>query len=97
MRSLTDVHHIYVHGVGESAAQCVGGHHSDVVVDPDGCVVLVKEAGVLSSCTVVRTLVHCLRATKEAEEQHVIACVSYVTFPKNSMHSSCFGGGDKMR
>lgn len=67
---LTNVHHIYIHRIGEGAAQSVGGHHGDVVVDPDGRVVLVKEAGVLSSCLVVGTLMHCVRAAGEAQSKN---------------------------
>lgn len=79
--SLTYVHHVYIHWVREGAAQSVGGHHGDVVVDPDGRVVLVEEAGVLSCCVVVRTLVHCLWAAREAGEQHGISMtVLYCTY-----------------
>lgn len=60
--SLTDVNHIYVHWVWEGAAQLIGGHHGDVVVDPDGRVVLVEEAGVFSGRVVVRALVHSVGA-----------------------------------
>jgi len=70
--SLTDVDYINVNRIGEGAAQGVGGHHSDVVIDPNGCIILIEEAGVLSGREVVRTLVHCVRAVREAEEQHVI-------------------------
>lgn len=66
---LTDVHHIDIHRVGEGAAQSVGGHHGDVVVDPDGRVILVKEAGVLSSRLVVGTLMHRVRAAGEARSR----------------------------
>lgn len=77
--SLTDVHHIYIHGVWEGAAQCVGGHHRDVVVDPDGRVVLVEEAGVLSGRVVVRTLVHGIRAVGEGREHSADSRVSLNT------------------
>lgn len=68
---LTDINHVYIHGVRERSAQCVGGHHSDVVVHPEGCVVLVEEAGVFSSCVVVRTLEHRIRAARDRGEQHL--------------------------
>lgn len=58
-------------------AQCVGGHHGDVVADPDDGVVLVKEAGVLPGCVVVRTLVHYVRTAREAEERHAITGVRW--------------------
>lgn len=69
--SLTDVDHVYIHGVGEVASQCVGGHHGDVVVHPDGCIVLVEKAGVFPGCVVVGTFIHRLRATRKSGEWHV--------------------------
>lgn len=94
---LTNVHHIYIHGVRGGPAKRVGGHNSDVVVDPDGCIILVKEAGVLTASVVIRAFIHFIRAAREAGKQHVItyeyACtVLYCTtaFLKNSMHSSCY-------
>lgn len=57
-RLLTDIDHVDIHGVGEGAAHSVGGHHGDVVVDPDGRVVLVEEARVLPAREVVGALVH---------------------------------------
>lgn len=93
--SLTDVHHVYFHGVRVRTAQRVGGHHRDVVVDPDRRVVLVEEAGVLSGCAVVRALVHGVGAATQGRRRrllHVIVrwhCAPPLTFPHNSMRSSC--------
>lgn len=67
--SLTDVNHIYVHWVWEGWAQRIGGHNSDVVVDPDGCVILVEEAGVLSGGAVVRAFVHSVWAAGGKRER----------------------------
>lgn len=69
---LTNIHHVDIHRVRGGPAKGVGGHHGDVVVDPDGCVILVKEAGVHPSCVVIGAFVHCIRAAREAWEQHVI-------------------------
>lgn len=71
-RLLTNIHHIYIHRVRGGPAQCVGGHNSDVVVDPDGCIILVKEAGVLPGSVVIGAFKHFIRAAREAGEQHVI-------------------------
>lgn len=69
---LTNVDYIYIHRVRGGLAHGVGGDHSDVVVDPDGCIILVKEAGVLTGSVVIRALIHFIRAAGEAGEQHVI-------------------------
>lgn len=67
--SLTDIGHIYIGRVREIAAQCVGGHYSDVVVDPEGCVIFVEETGVLPCRVVVWTFIHHLRAGGERETE----------------------------
>lgn len=76
---LTDVNHIYVHWVWKGAAQRIGGHNGDVVVDPDGCVILVEEAGVLSGCVVVRAFVHSIWAVGGNWERFVRTWLHKVT------------------
>lgn len=66
---LTYVHNIDVHGVGKCSSQSVGGHNSDVVVDPNGRVVLVEEAGVLPAREVIGTLVHGVRTGKNKNKK----------------------------
>lgn len=61
---LTNVNHIYVHWVWEGAAKRISGHNGDVVVDPDGRVILVEEAGVLPSCMVVWAFVYSIWAAE---------------------------------
>lgn len=44
----TDFHHVNLQGVRGDIPKGVQGHHCQAVVDPDGCVALIEETGVVA-------------------------------------------------
>lgn len=55
LHELTDIHNINFYRFRIGFSQCIGGHHCDVVYDPNRRVSLIKITGIVSRLMIIRT------------------------------------------